>query len=196
VLDALGLPFDVLVHALALLPEARQRAAAAGGDAALVAVVVLADDDALGADDQGALDQLHVALEDLHLLHVIDRDPVGFDIDRLVGVGLFRPCRAGAWRRMPAIAASREWCSWCPGPVAMEGAGNPAVQYGDAGSVVDLESGAAHHAGAAGEDHRVVGAAFFLFGKDFQRPGLEGGRRHSALAPWRTTLTSSTRSTS
>jgi hypothetical protein len=96
--DALRLALDVFVEAFALLAEIRQ-AAAAAGDAALVAVVVLLHHDAIGADHQRALGQLHVAFEGLHLAHVIDADAVGLDVDRLVAVGLFRPANWGGQRK-------------------------------------------------------------------------------------------------
>ncbi len=90
-LDALGLAFDVLVQALALLPEMGQ-AAAAGRHAALEAFVVLGDDDTFGTEYQGALDHLHVALKHLGLLLVINRHLVGFDMRWLVAVGFFGMC--------------------------------------------------------------------------------------------------------
>jgi hypothetical protein len=112
VLDAFAFAFDVFVLASRFCRKRGRCAGGAGGDAALVAVVVLADDDALGADDQRALDQLHVAFEGLHLLHVIDRDAVGLDIDRLVAVGLFGAAGTAASmaQAMPAMRRVRkEW---------------------------------------------------------------------------------------
>ena len=95
VLDALALAFDPLVLALALLPEAGQAALAAGGDAALVAFEILAHHQLVAAEGEGALGEHHVAFEDVDSVLVVDRHPVGLDVDGLAAVGPFGVGRGG-----------------------------------------------------------------------------------------------------
>jgi hypothetical protein len=64
-------------------------AALAGGDAALVAFEILADHQLVAADGEGALGEHDVAFEDVDLVLVVDRDPVGLDVDGLAAVGPF-----------------------------------------------------------------------------------------------------------
>jgi hypothetical protein len=89
VLDALGLALGELVLAVALDAEACQVAGVGSGHPALKTLRILLDDDFVAADQQGALAQADVAVEDVHLVDVVDRDPVGLEVHRFLAVGLF-----------------------------------------------------------------------------------------------------------
>jgi len=96
VVDLPGLSFDELVDAVALLPEERE---VSGGGAVLVALGILADHQPVGAKQDGPLGEHHVAGEHVDLLEVVVLHPVGFDVDRLVAIGLFRGGRPRKDRR-------------------------------------------------------------------------------------------------
>ena len=96
VVDPPGLPFDVLVDAVALLPEGCE---VSGGGAVLVALGILADHQPVGTKQDGSLGQHHVAAEHVDLLQIVVLHPVGFHVDRLVAIGLFRNGRCREARR-------------------------------------------------------------------------------------------------
>ena len=95
VLDAFGFAIDIFFLAFALLAEAGEAAGAAVGDALLEAVGILGDHQLVGADDEGALNQLDIALEDVLTLGVINGYFVGFEIYRFFPVAFFRLRRQG-----------------------------------------------------------------------------------------------------
>jgi hypothetical protein len=60
--------------------------------------MILADDQLVAADGEGALGEHDVAFEDVDLVLVVHRYPVGLDVDGLAAVGLFG---VGEGRRGP-----------------------------------------------------------------------------------------------
>src|SRR5690606_29117266 len=92
VLDALGFALDVFGGAIATLAEGGQAFAGRGGDAVLEAGCVLGHDQLVAANRQRALGEDDAALEDVHLVAVVDGEAVGLDVDRLVAVGLLGEC--------------------------------------------------------------------------------------------------------
>ena len=95
VFDSHRLPVDVSSAAFLLVPERR---GIAGRDAVLKALAVLSNDDSLGADDERALRQHHLALEGRGFLGLVGGHAVRFYVHRLVAIGPLGERRRGCER--------------------------------------------------------------------------------------------------